>query len=117
MNSLHLNLKKKWFDMISSGKKKEEYREIKKYWIDRLLTDTDFKLLEYVINDGEGDYLGYLEKKFDFIIFSNGYSKTRKQFVIELKSIKIKEGNQDWGAKPNIKYFVLELGKIVYKNF
>ena len=25
---LHLTLKKKWFDMIASGEKKEEYREM-----------------------------------------------------------------------------------------
>ncbi|HET8736229.1 MAG TPA: ASCH domain-containing protein, partial [Pricia sp.] len=37
MKTLHLNLKKKWFDMILSGEKKEEYREIKEYWIGRLI--------------------------------------------------------------------------------
>ena len=30
--TLHLILKEKWFDMIKSGKKREEYREIKFYW-------------------------------------------------------------------------------------
>jgi len=29
MKILEMTLKKKWFDMISSGEKKEEYREIK----------------------------------------------------------------------------------------
>ena len=29
---LILPIKKKWFDMILSGEKKEEYREIKSYW-------------------------------------------------------------------------------------
>ena len=32
---LPLTLNKKWFDMILSGVKKEEYREIKSYWIKR----------------------------------------------------------------------------------
>ena len=32
MNTLHLTLNKKWFDMILSGEKTEEYREIKPYW-------------------------------------------------------------------------------------
>lgn len=36
-NTLVLVLKKKWFDMIDSGIKKEEYREIKDYWIRRLI--------------------------------------------------------------------------------
>jgi len=29
--NLHLTLKKNWFDLILSGEKKEEYREIKPY--------------------------------------------------------------------------------------
>jgi len=33
MNILRLTIKKEWFDMIQSGEKKEEYREIKPYWI------------------------------------------------------------------------------------
>lgn len=37
MKTLHLNLKKEWFDLISSGVKKEEYREIKQYWSDRFV--------------------------------------------------------------------------------
>ena len=32
---LTLPIKKKWFDMIKSGEKKEEYREIKQYWFTR----------------------------------------------------------------------------------
>lgn len=37
MEVLHLTLKKKWFDFIASGEKKEESREIKPYWDSRLL--------------------------------------------------------------------------------
>ena len=33
---LILPIKKKWFDMILSGEKKEEYREIKPYYTTRL---------------------------------------------------------------------------------
>lgn len=33
---LHLVLKKKWFDMIASGEKREEYRDAKPYWETRL---------------------------------------------------------------------------------
>ena len=33
---LVLPIKKKWFDMILSGEKKEEYREIKRYYESRL---------------------------------------------------------------------------------
>ena len=33
MKTLTLTLKKQWFDMIKSGQKKEEYREIKPHYI------------------------------------------------------------------------------------
>lgn len=36
MKILHLTLKKKWFDMILSGEKKEEYRDTKEFWLRRL---------------------------------------------------------------------------------
>ena len=34
---LTLPIKKKWFDMIVSGEKKEEYREIKPYYDSRFM--------------------------------------------------------------------------------
>lgn len=41
---LILPIKRKWFDMILSGEKKEEYRDIKPYYDTRLLSDiTDRK--------------------------------------------------------------------------
>ena len=35
MRILNLPLKAKWYDMIESGIKTEEYREFKPYWIKR----------------------------------------------------------------------------------
>ena len=43
---LTLPIKKKWFDMIKSGEKKEEYREIKPYWTKRF----ENNLNEVVLN-------------------------------------------------------------------
>ena len=64
---LHLNLDAKWFDLIESGVKVEEYREIKPYWIARF----DF--------DEFGSWIKikniYLRPKDVIICFSNGYSK------------------------------------------
>jgi hypothetical protein len=50
---LHLTVRKKWFDEIACGKKKEEYREIKPYWTVRLKN-----------------------KAYDEIWFKNGYGDT-----------------------------------------
>lgn len=38
---LNLVVSKKWFNMIVSGAKNEEYREIKPYWIRRLTTNCE----------------------------------------------------------------------------
>lgn len=35
--TLRLSLKKKWFEMTKTGIKIEEYREINKYWVQRLM--------------------------------------------------------------------------------
>jgi len=66
MNILHLTLKKKWFDLIASGKKKIEYREYKPYWEVRL----------------HG-------KHFDEIHFRNGYGKRRPTVVTECTGIAV----------------------------
>lgn len=111
MKTLHLNLKKKWFDMILLGEKVEEYREIKLYWW-RILGrknigwDLPSHEIDMIVNGKP------LFEKFDTVTFSNGYSKNRPQFVIELKNIDIKQGNPKWGAIPGVDYFVLTLGKI-----
>jgi len=92
--TLHLNLHRKWFDLIKSGEKVEEYRVLSEYWHNRLCFQEGFK-------------------KFDTITFSNGYAKDRDQFVIELLDIEINEGRPDWGAEAGVQYFVLVLGEIV----
>lgn len=115
--TLHLNLKKKWFDMILSGEKKEEYREIKPYWEKRFC----FAYCSYLGYQGHASsiyknlFISDVTNSHlivDTITFSNGYSKNRPQFEIEFKGFEIKEGKQEWGAEKGKKYFVLKLGKI-----
>jgi hypothetical protein len=103
MKILKLTLKKKWFDLILSGEKKEEYREKKDYWITRLC-DFD-KCLQ------TNSYNHF--KHFDAVQFTNGYSATSPTFVIECKGIEIAKGKTHWGAEPHEKYFVIKLGKII----
>jgi hypothetical protein len=89
--TLHLNLKKQWFDMILSGVKKCEYRDMKEYWSERLFPAEDFTT----------------------VTFSNGYSKDRRQFEIELQDITTGEGREDWGAVKGKQYYILCLGGIM----
>ncbi len=67
MKVLHLTLKKKWFDLIASGKKEIEYREDKPYWRKRLLDGVD-------------------PKDFDIVRFKNGYGNVPTMDV-EFKGI------------------------------
>lgn len=109
MKTLHLNLKRQWFDLILSGEKKEEYREIKPYWSNTLTQG--FIGGENHCWDPDGTWI-----HFDTITFSNGYARDRDQFVIELKGIEIKEGREEWGAEPSTKYFAIQLGEITSRK-
>ncbi len=99
MKTLHLNVKKQWFDMIASGFKKEEYREIKDYWVNRLMkADASFE-------------------KFDLIEFKNGYQKNAPTFIVKLNSIFIGKPKAKWSGNifgNEIKdCFVISLGEII----
>ena len=96
---LHLTLKKKWFDMIFSGNKKEEYREIKPYWLKRLC---------YGICGSQ-----YIFREYDLIEFRNGYSRDAQTILVEFKGVKVKTGRMKWGAEKGVKYFCIQLGNIV----
>jgi hypothetical protein len=98
MKTLNITLKKKWFDMIASGEKKEEYREIKPYWQSRLCCG--FPTL-------------YSAKDFDIVSANNGYAKDCPNIKWEHKGTRIGEGKQEWGAVPGVKYFILDIGDIL----
>ena len=91
---LTLPIKKKRFDMILSGEKKEEYREIKPYYTSRF----DFK--------DDGNFKTYASKR--QIILRNGYSKNSPSTLCEVV-IKKGYGRQCWGAEPNKLYYVLKI--------
>lgn len=109
MNILRLTLKKRWFDMILSGNKLEEYREIKPYWEKRLVNDKKCVILDSVQSfGGKTDW-----KHFDAIEFINGYNPNSPRFTIECKGIEVNYGLQKWGAVSGVKYFVIKLGSII----
>lgn len=95
---LILPIKKKWFDMILSGEKKEEYREIKPYY------EARFK------NLWKGSLIGGLAER--EIVFRNGYSKDSPSFIAKC-SVKIGTGNPKWGAEQGKEYYILEIHEIL----
>lgn len=115
MNTLKLTLRKKWFEMILSGEKKEEYREIKSFWNVRLLnwpfskTSNSLKDIQIHIECCPRKVF----KPFEFVEFKNGYSKYAPTMLVEIKNIKIDTGQIEWGAAIGEQYFVIELGNII----
>ncbi len=104
MKTLNLTLTKGWFDMILSGEKTEEYREIKMYWAQRLMNG--FPKV-HGIEKLNPDF-----KHFDTITFKNGYSKNARTMIIEHKGIEMGVGLYIFGA-PNYPVFIIKLGKII----
>lgn len=107
-NIFHLNLKKKWFDMILKGEKKEEYRGL--HWSKKIAGGNPLENSGKIKIQGE-----WIPAKDVTIIFSNGYAKDRPQFAISCKGLGLGYGKQEWGAEQGIVYYVLHLGEIIHK--
>lgn len=92
---LYLTLTRQWFDMILSGEKKEEYREIKPYW-------AKFDIFK----DAP-------EQRYTHIEFRNGYGHHRPSMIVELEDITQGKGKPEWGA-PEEDVWILKLGRVVH---
>ena len=99
---LILPIKKKWFDLILTGEKKEEYREIKPYYKSRF--KNVFTMHPYSFIPCGDD-----ARK---IMFRNGYSKNSPAFIAEC-TLDIKTGKEEWGAEIGKEYYVLTIKKII----
>lgn len=110
---MYLQIKKKWFDMIVSGEKKEEYREIKPYYDTRFQNLFGFIMLE---RKGKIEILrGVLpeieREPVQEIIFRNGYS-TKAPMIKAKCSIRIGTGKEKWGAEKGKIYYILEIQSV-----
>lgn len=109
---LTLPTKKKWFDMILSGEKPEEYRNITPYYATRFMN-----VFGLIVSNGE--FLNCKEIGFDeiakepvqSICFRNGYSAKSPSFIADCR-LDIGEGNPEWGAEPGVRYFILKIVEI-----
>ena len=94
MRVLRMTLKRRWFDLIASGKKKEEYREIKPYWRSRLFN-----------KDGS-------VKQYDLVEFKNGYNRNSPTVTLDWRGVRIGQGLTVLGAPKDKNIFIIELGSI-----
>lgn len=114
---LDLILKGKWYDMIASGEKPEEYREIKTYWIKRIMKCSKW----CCVNCAKGVLYCLIPNRcantYDFCNISGGFTHVRfhrgytsTTMLFECNGITIGKGNPAWGAPENKKVFIIKLG-------
>ena len=126
---LTLTVSKQWFDMIAAGKKIEEYREIKPYWIARLLQNNsnivDVRHLALALA-GRTDLLKkYIDaqrivlKQYTHVLFINGYRKDSPRIEKEIESIGI--GKHKKGLCPDnwldTEFFIIKFKWYENKEF
>lgn len=119
MRTLYLPLQKEWYEMIESGVKTEEYREIKTYWEKRLLEydkminfikkNMNEIIVRRVLNYPLIDFAKVFSKDYKYVRFSYGY--TKRTMTFEVESIRIGKGKYEWGAPIDKDVFIIKLGK------
>ena len=94
---LTLTVSKQWFDMIVSGEKTEEYREIKPYWVKRIIDVSKlYRVVAYILrclkyNDPmrKNDIIFQLGIPYTHVLFINGYRKDSPRIEKEICDITI----------------------------
>ncbi len=110
-----LPIKRKWFDMILSGKKKEEYREIKPYYETRFTN-----LFKMTMKDGKlikipDPFLEIQDTPVQTITFRNGYSNDSPMLEAEC-TLSVGKGKSEWGAEPDKEYYILHIQRVRRRN-
>jgi len=82
-----------FFNKIKDKKLKEDFREIKPYWIKKLIKN------EYQSKDINNLYLLYINnvsifKKIKKVKFKNGYKKEAPFFICEVENIRFTSGKE-----------------------
>ena len=95
--TLKLVLERKWWDMIASGEKKEEYRNLTAFYRRRLETGWDKPYLRW--------------RKYDIVTFYHGYAPDRPSMSFKFGGVKVGPGKEAWGAIPGKEYYVIKLGE------
>ena len=126
--TLHLVLKRKWWEMIESGEKKEEYRDFTPFYVKRLCDNpcfnkqgeiTERKIIDKWTLDAcekRGIDLktawvdgNIIPKDYSSVTFHFGY--TNKTMTYSIKDISVGEGRTEWGAENGKEYFIIKLGE------
>lgn len=125
--TLRINVKQPWFSMEQSGEKDEEYRDIKPYWVRRLI-DLKIKMSDEQIQSRIDEIMIFSSKipyeialsfgfsnNFKFVEIKNGWARNGKPapiFTRKCEGIRIGVGKPEWGAS-GVNQFIIGLGAIV----
>jgi hypothetical protein len=97
---LTLPIKQKWFDMIVSGEKQEEYRAATDYWTKRFVSE--------LVRQGKSPRRGHGLK----VRIRAGYRKNADLAELTLSMITTGTGRPEWGAEPGVEYYVLHIKRV-----
>ena len=103
-NTLHLVLKSKWYEMIESGEKTEEYRETKQYWVKRIFEGSTAQQPELTPVSSRLS----LWTKYERVCFHRGY--TSQTMTFKIKGVSVGMGNVAWGAPVSKAVIIIKLG-------
>ena len=119
MRTLHLVLIGKWYDMIASGEKTEEYRALTPYWCNRLIQRYGIDYWKGIFEHNSIDKLADKHnsripaiygfngvRNYDVVCFHRGYTNTTMTF--EYASLYIDKGKEEWGA-PKEPVFIIKI--------
>lgn len=115
---LTMSLDKKWFDMIVSGEKREEYRAIKKHWISRLVKPELRKHEPDALIQMASSGVDIFNNKIDYVEARNGYSSESPCVRWNHKGLSIGLPKKEW-CEPedrNKLVFILSIGDLITKN-
>lgn len=117
---LDLVLEKRWWNLIASGDKPEEYRLVNRWSILRLINEEYHHCFD--TDDIVTDFMAWFNftkldrniifRGYDIVCFHLVYPDIKMSFKIE--SISVKHGSfcsLIWGADPDKYYFVIKLGE------
>ena len=113
MSTLTLPLKRKWFDLIKAGVKKEEYREIKDHYFHQFYNYAEMQDFlgvppqPYHFDRPQEFNTKLFQKNFDLLVLRNGYRADSPKITLKNPKIRIDTGKPEWGAVPRMLYFVI----------
>ncbi|MDE3276651.1 MAG: hypothetical protein PUJ80_11595 [Verrucomicrobiota bacterium] len=99
---LNLTIKRRWFDMIASGEKREEYRKLDNMQVAKAYARS------------------YCEPKVDgVIVLRNGYRMDCQALAVRVLSISLcmmsLPEHPEWG-EPDYPHYAISFGEIVYRG-